>query len=163
MNKKTIVIGVVILVLVLLAIVLFSSQSTQPLSKDVAIAPTLETTTPQNIPTKVLKELSTPVETLSSNSKGIQLNIYNILVTEKGFSAPELVVKKGTIVQLNMINKTTSPIDVSSQTLGLGLPSIASGTTATISIDASKEGNFEITCDELCPRGVKLLGKLVIQ
>lgn len=166
MNKKIIIIGCIALIVVVLLIIFFSLQSPSPLENK-GIAPTNTSTTTagaqQNAAVKVIKELSKPVETLPSDNKGTQLNIYNLTITAKEFTPPELVVKKGTIVQLNVSNKTNSSIDVLSQNLGLQISPLAAGTTINISIDASKEGNFELVCDTLCPAGIKLLGKLVIQ
>lgn len=163
MNKK-LLIGFILLIVVALVILVFlyKTDSSQE-NEIVAFTETTPSAAQQNATLKVVRELSKPIKTLSSDEKGMQLNIYDLFVTLKGFVVSDFVVKKGTIVQLNIVNKTTTPIDLFSQTLGLDISSIAPETTANISIDASKEGNFELICNKQCPPGIKLLGRLIIQ
>lgn len=98
-----------------------------------------------------------------ADGKGTKLNTYNILASAKGFSITEIIVRQGSMAQLNVTNKAGVPIDVSSQELGLQTPSIAPETTITMSIGVNAIGTFDLTCNKSCPQGTKLLGKLTVK
>lgn len=180
------VVVIVILLAFLVWYVLLPSQSVQAPIAQVQTPPTATTQAPadlgqptqqsptqntqaQNPPEPVVDEFTREGLTRPSNSfdladgKGTKLNTYNILATTKGFSISEIIVREGSMAQLNITNKAGVPIDVSSQELGLQTPSIAPEATINMSVSVNAIGTFDLMCNKACPQGTKLLGKLTVK
>lgn len=177
------VVVIVILLAFLVWYVLLPSQSAQaPIVQ--TQTPTTQTSTDLGQPTQqspaqntqaqtppepVVDEFTREGLTRPSNSfdlsdgKGTKLNTYNILATTKGFSISEIIVREGSMAQLNITNKAGVPIDVSSQELGLQTPSIAPEATINMSVSVNAIGTFDLMCNKACPQGTKLLGKLTVK
>jgi len=107
-------------------------------------------------------DFTPPLKTITLKENAT-LNEYLINITENGFEPQNIVIKRGNVAQLDIINTNNYPVDIKINNAGLYIPFLKTGVKTIISFDASKEGNFEVVCDKYCPPGIKLLGKLFIE
>ncbi|GEM_PF-6437512 len=108
------------------------------------------------------RQFTVPAKT-SGSANGSGFSIYSIAITAQGFDPHEVVVRRGGFAQFDITNATGAPVDVKADVIGLYIPSVQPSEKTGISLEASKNAEIEVVCYKLCPEGVKLLGRFIIQ
>ncbi len=163
--QKSIVIGLIVVVLIVAAAFMFGGNDTAtPLAVEQNATSTDSNTNPNTNSTGTITGTvtsSTPTTTTSTPVTSA-VKTFNIAASSFKFSLSEMRVKKGDTVRINLTN-TGGTHDLKIDEFNVATDKLTSGGSDTVEFVVNKTGTFEFYCSVGTHRQMGMRGNLIVE